>query len=66
VVASPPGNPGSMEIAEAQRQFTGAAGYLNSATIGLPPAGTVIAMRTAMERWQAGGGACARVRHTDS
>jgi selenocysteine lyase/cysteine desulfurase len=43
-----------MDIAQAQDLFPGATGYLNSASIGLPPPATVEAMHLAIADWQAG------------
>ena len=43
-----------MDIPTARAQFPGAAGYLNSASIGLPPINTVTAMQAAIADWQAG------------
>lgn len=45
---------GAMEILQTQSQFRGATGYLNSASIGLPPTSTVTAMQNAIVDWQAG------------
>lgn len=43
-----------MDIAIAQTQFPGAAGYLNSASIGLPPTQAVEALHDALDEWQSG------------
>ncbi len=43
-----------MDIASVPAQFPGAAGYLNSASMGLPPAIAVTAMQDAIEEWQDG------------
>ena len=39
---------------DTRRQFPGAAGYLNTASIGLPPQRTVSAMQRAIAEWQEG------------
>ena len=44
-----------MDISTAQQHFPGAAGYLNSASIGLPPTQAVGALQAAITEWQAGG-----------
>ena len=44
----------SLTIAEAQRHFRRSIGYLNSASIGLPPRAVVDALRTTIDRWEAG------------
>jgi selenocysteine lyase/cysteine desulfurase len=41
-------------IEQAAEQFPGAAGYLNTATLGLPPAGAAEEIRSALSRWQDG------------
>lgn len=43
-----------MTDAEIRRRFPGAAGYFNTASLGLPSAGTVAAMNEAIADWQAG------------
>ena len=43
-----------MRIADARDLFPGAPGYLNSASIGLPPASAIAAMQEALAQWQAG------------
>jgi len=43
-----------MPIDQIKGQFPGAAGYLNSASIGLPPTSTIAAMQTAIAKWQSG------------
>lgn len=43
-----------MRIADARSLFPGAPGYLNSASIGLPPATAATAMREAIAQWQQG------------
>jgi malonyl CoA-acyl carrier protein transacylase len=40
--------------AEIRSRFAGAAGYFNTASLGLPSAGTVAAMDEAIADWQAG------------
>lgn len=43
-----------MDITQARRQFPGALGYLNTASLGLPPTAAVDELRAALSRWQAG------------
>ena len=43
-----------MRIADARALFPGAPGYLNSASIGLPPTTAVTAMEQAISQWQQG------------
>ena len=43
-----------MRIEEASSQFPGAAGYLNSASIGLPPTHAVADLQNAITKWQDG------------
>ena len=45
---------GPMRIADARQLFPGAPGYLNSASIGLPPVDAVAAMDEAIREWQHG------------
>lgn len=43
-----------MRIADARHEFPGAAGYLNTAAIGLPPQRAVDALQKAIAEWQGG------------
>lgn len=45
---------GTMTSDEIRRQFPGASGYLNTASIGLPPHRAVAALDAAIEEWQSG------------
>ncbi|HET7303068.1 MAG TPA: aminotransferase, partial [Segeticoccus sp.] len=44
----------STAVAEVQRAFRPTPGYLNAATLGLPPAGVRRAMREALTEWEEG------------
>ena len=43
-----------MQISEAEEEFPGATGCLNTATLGLPPTREVEEVRSALSHWQAG------------
>jgi len=43
-----------LHLDEARRQFSAGRGYLDTASVGVPPAATVAAMRRALDEWQHG------------
>lgn len=45
-----------LSVAAAQKRFAGVPGYLDTATVGLPPSTTVTALRSAVDDWAAGRG----------
>ena len=48
------GTMSAMDISSVRQEFPGATGYLNSASIGLPPAGAVRELQDAVITWQEG------------
>jgi selenocysteine lyase/cysteine desulfurase len=46
--------PVHLDIDDARLEFAGRRGYLDTASVGVPPASTVAAMRRALETWQRG------------
>src|SRR3712207_606472 len=53
-LADDPGEPGGIELPVPAATFPGAAGYLNTASLGLPPAVEVAALQGAVRVWAAG------------
>ena len=44
----------SLTVARAQREFASEVVYLNTASLGLPPRGTITAVQEALEQWRSG------------